>query len=85
MSNFTRSLACAAGALMASGWANNAHNAASASYTLLAISLLGMALIYAADAVMDLVEDLHEAKARRRKIHRKPQHTVQPNNNRKAG
>lgn len=83
MSSFILSLACTAGALMASGWARNAHTAASASYTLLAISLLGMAIFYAAEGVIDLVEDLHEAQARRRKIHRKPQHTVR--NNRKAG
>lgn len=85
MSNGTASILFLAGAVMASGWARNAHNLASASYTLLAICMLAAALIYAAYGVMDVVDFLHQMQSRNRKVHRKPQNTVKPRNNRKAG
>lgn len=76
------SLTSALAAMLVSTSMRNAHSmSALYSYILMSIALLGLAAVLAAMGLIELSEEVKKP----RKIHCKPQHTVQPNNNRKAG
>lgn len=78
MSNFVFSMAFAVGAVMAAGWA--ANSIADFWYTIMSIAMLGLSLLYMAQGIMELVDEMHY---RRRKIHKPYSNTVK--GNRKAG
>lgn len=76
------SLTSALAAMLVSAALRNAHSmSALYSYILMSFALLGLAAVLAAMGLIELSEEVKKP----RKIHRKPTHTVQPHDNRKAG
>lgn len=78
MSNFVVSMAFAVGAVMAAGWA--ANSIAGFWYTIMSIAMIGLSLLYMAQGIVEIVDDMHY---RRRKIHKPYNNTVK--SNRKVG
>lgn len=78
MSNFVFSTAFAVSAVYVASWAQN--SSAGFWYAIMSIVLLAIAFLYAAQGILDLVEELHYS----RKIH-KPQRNTVKSSKRKAG
>lgn len=82
MSDYIKSVACSTGATLLAGWARSSTTGAGLWYLIMSFCLLAMAVLYAAQGILDAAD---QAATRKRKLHKAPQRTVRSTNNRKAG